>query len=874
MVAGWGLIGRQDAYPLVEAVLGAPAACALVVRGPAGIGKSRLVEEAITHRAPDAWRIRASAPLRTMPLGALALAAPAAVSGAGDRRTLVQAAIAAVEAAPPPALWIDDAHHLDQETGAVVLNLVERAILPVVLTVRDGEALTSTVRMLVDSAQTLELGPLDEHAVAALAETILGGPLAEPSLRRIHQRCGGNPLLLRELLRSGQANGDVAERGGLWHVATHPASPAGLEDLVADHALGVSPPAFELFEHIAVADHLSAAAAAKLVSEEAIAELIEAGLVRALDDPAVLRPDHPLYAEVMAARLLPDDRRRIVERLAEAVESADGADEEVRAVRWRLEAGSPIDPERAGAAAWAALAVFDLDLTMAAAAAAMDGGYERASLPMATSLAYTGRHEEAVPYFDRAVAAAFGEWDQAFAQLTSTLNRAYWKGWGSWVAEAHRATRSSMTEPMIVTLLHSEEASALAFSGQLDDAIALAGPYVLDPQVDPTEALPYVPGWASARTAQGATAEVIDALARLEATVVDAPLRAHAWLFAFRAQAEVLHGNLAAAERAMGSFDEMAAFAMVEDVAAVLSSEMRGIVALERGDIAGALRWLGEAVALSEVPESRFRRVVPWGFLTQARALAGDVPGAHAAAEETRRAAELFPMGAGYAGRAEAWARAAAGDLTGAGRTATSAALWAASRDVQTIALWCAHDALRFAPSTAAAARVIELAERVDGAWSAAFATHAGAVQASDPQGLLTAADAFEAIGARLHAAEVLEIAAKRLRVEGVRGGARRTADRAAELRAGCGAAVLAGAAHGEDIAVASLTAREREAAALAAAGHPNVEIAHRLGLSVRTTEGHLAKAMAKLDVSRRTELAARLADAGATTPPPTPRDA
>ena len=62
-----------------------------------------------------------------------------------------------------------------------------------------------------------------------------------------------------------------------------------------------------------------------------------------------------------------------------------------------------------------------------------------------------------------------------------------------------------------------------------------------------------------------------------------------------------------------------------------------------------------------------------------------------------------------------------------------------------------------------------------------------------------------------------------------------------------------------DDPAIASLTPRERQVAGLAAAGRSNAEVAERLGLSIRTTEGHLAKAMAKLDVARRSELAGRL---------------
>lgn len=54
----------------------------------------------------------------------------------------------------------------------------------------------------------------------------------------------------------------------------------------------------------------------------------------------------------------------------------------------------------------------------------------------------------------------------------------------------------------------------------------------------------------------------------------------------------------------------------------------------------------------------------------------------------------------------------------------------------------------------------------------------------------------------------------------------------------------------------------------LASTGLANAAIAERLGLSVRTTEGHLARALAKLDLTRRTELAARLGDRGHESPP------
>ncbi|MDT8304930.1 MAG: response regulator transcription factor [Anaerolineae bacterium] len=53
-----------------------------------------------------------------------------------------------------------------------------------------------------------------------------------------------------------------------------------------------------------------------------------------------------------------------------------------------------------------------------------------------------------------------------------------------------------------------------------------------------------------------------------------------------------------------------------------------------------------------------------------------------------------------------------------------------------------------------------------------------------------------------------------------------------------------------------ALTEREREVLAILGQGLSNKEIAARLYLSVRTVEGHLANAYAKLDVHSRTEAA------------------
>ena len=57
-----------------------------------------------------------------------------------------------------------------------------------------------------------------------------------------------------------------------------------------------------------------------------------------------------------------------------------------------------------------------------------------------------------------------------------------------------------------------------------------------------------------------------------------------------------------------------------------------------------------------------------------------------------------------------------------------------------------------------------------------------------------------------------------------------------------------------------ALTPREREIAAMAAAGVASREIASRLFFSVRTVNNHLQRVYAKLGIARRQELVVSLA--------------
>ena len=121
---------------------------------------------------------------------------------------------------------------------------------------------------------------------------------------------------------------------------------------------------------------------------------------------------------------------------------------------------------------------------------------------------------------------------------------------------------------------------------------------------------------------------------------------------------------------------------------------------------------------------------------------------------------------------------------------------------------------------------------------------------------LEAAAHALEALGADLLAAEAYLAAAASYRSKGLARQATNAVRRAGELAAPLGDVRTPGLSLGGSTGREPLTRREREIAAMAAAGASSREIAARLVLSVRTVDNHLQNVYSKLGVTSRDELA------------------
>jgi DNA-binding CsgD family transcriptional regulator len=170
------------------------------------------------------------------------------------------------------------------------------------------------------------------------------------------------------------------------------------------------------------------------------------------------------------------------------------------------------------------------------------------------------------------------------------------------------------------------------------------------------------------------------------------------------------------------------------------------------------------------------------------------------------------------------------------------------------------HDAYRLGDRMQATA-ILELTEHIDGTWSSTVRAHVEALEPGDGRLLERAAAGFEAQGALLLAAETEAETAMAFRSEGLKAREAAARRRSADLVRRCGG--VRTPLLDEVDAPVDLTRREREIVELAAGGRSNAEIADHLVLSVRTVEGHLLRAFAKLGVTNRAALAAVLRSSG-----------
>ncbi len=234
------MVGRGEELAEIDRFLSGSPACAFVLDGEAGIGKTTLWLAAIEWARASGWEVLRARPaeveaafafagLRDL-LGdlppqkwqrlpeaqrhALAVAlvedeAGSSTVEAGVLGVAVLGVLGTLAGERPLLLAIDDLQWLDEESGAVVVyafrRLGERARLLVTCRGRARAPLPFGLQQALDQRplKRLALEPLSEGAVRRMLRLRLGLNLSRRELRALWEAAGGNPFFALELGRSG-----------------------------------------------------------------------------------------------------------------------------------------------------------------------------------------------------------------------------------------------------------------------------------------------------------------------------------------------------------------------------------------------------------------------------------------------------------------------------------------------------------------------------------------------------------------------------------------------------------------------------------------------------------------------------------------------
>jgi len=851
---------------------------AVLVCGPAGVGKTRLAEEFFGLGARSGvllGRATASSAAAAVPLGAIAHLIPPDVDMADPVRGFARVAesVSRRGRGRPATLLLDDLHLVDATSAMLLRLLLDAGAVRLIATVRTGESVNEYVSTLLsrDGAHRIDLRAFTVEQAEAVLRAALGGEVARGTVHELHAGSGGNALYLRELVQGGLEDGSLAWNGEIWRRSGggRPAATPRLVELIETRIAGLEPSGLAVLELLAVCSPVDLADAEAVAGDPAVPAALErAGLIRVSLDQrrTTLLPAHPLYAEVLRARMPVLRARALLSGQAERIQ-ARGArrhDDPLRIAAARLAATGTADPSVLARAAALARHAFDYPRARTLLEAIPGDAHTTATLTMLGEVLFQlGEGDTAVRAFDTADARARGDREILAVALARSFSLFWLAARTNDAFEVCEAARTRMTDPVALRMLRHNEGSMLIASGD-----PKRGLQVLQDMAAEVEAAPDSTAWLTAATTRamalglmGRTSLEIELSERLHAAnqkVQDRSLFPHpATQLIQLSLALSRYGDLnRAREVAEGAHTDLVTTASTPLTTVWLSLAL-GDIESRAGRPTAARRWFAEAAALARAHHFVTPLHPALSGLAMSAAALGDVAAADQAAAD---AAEHPPLGLYQAFESLLPARLAAarGRLAEARALLTAGADRAAAVGLHTTEGLLLTEVARYGAAAQVAERLASLAEICDGPLAAARARFAAALAADDPTLLEEAGAELEKTGSDLLAAEAASVAAAAYRRSGDARAAAAASRQARTRLDRCGPALTPLLLTSGELNP-DLTPRERDVALAASHGESSKEIAASLGLSVRTVENHLHRAYTKLGVTSRRGLAEAL---------------
>lgn len=868
----WPFVGRESLLrDVIERLEGHNN---VVLCGAAGLGKTRLASEVATRLSATrvlVHRVAASPPSAHLPLAPFA--GLIAHESTNDIVGVVLRALGAdgKSGAGDPVLIVDDMHLLDDSSAAVLQQVLLSGHVRLLGTMRTVETQPAAVSRLRQetSVTNVEVPRLRDEEIIEIVEHALGGALDGRSRQLFSGACAGNPLYARELVDGSIAAGTLRAHNGLWTLEGEMAATPLLEEVVLARLTPLSTEEWAALELFAVGGQLPYRLLQQMVDVEILERLERQQVVHSVPVTASqqiqLDVVHPLYRELIRARLGVLARRGIYRKLAMAEDELAASDysslraETIRSAMWHLRGEVDIGADALLTAARDAAAIGESPLAAELAEVAYRrGGGIRAALLASWSLGQCGRNDESIAILKEAADHSTDPWEQAATRLRVSEEL--------WWTSRQREARQYLDEMALpagpwLDLLEAQRGVFAVLEGNLPEAWRRCRPLVDHPHLWVRLVAAIAVGIAGVfgdridETMQVSGSAATDAAASSPGSPGEVGLLGDPQLhLTIQLVAMVHNGDLRAAVE-FAEFGYASTIRQSSVQVRAWAAMILGQALAVSGDLAKSCRYLNEAeLGWASVGFQGFAKWCASG-LAQSQAELGEVE----LAQETLRRADAydlegFRMQEALVEIARAWVAAAGGDRATAAATLASALQNARESHQWTHVAELWHESARL--NLLDVVGGVELWQRPSARLGAARFDFVHARLSGSPADLEAASTTFETLGAILYAAEAAATAAACARGQATAKECSRLGAVAGQLASHCGEArtpLLNRVTRGP------LSARELEIAQLAKRGLTNQQIAEHLIISRRTVENHIYRIYTKLGIDSRSGLAEAL---------------
>lgn len=871
----WSSLVRQNDIAIVQAYIADPQLLGAVILGPPGVGKTTLARN-VAHRLEESSHVvslfgtgvptEVPYSIFTMQmarLNARQSGSPSAILGAVVEQIFHEAS------GRPIVIVLDELPGIDTLSMGILMHMILSGKAKLLVVARSATDLSEDLVWMVRDGLLAQqrLAPFTRVEVRRLLVKALEGPVAESVVATLFAASGGNPLVLHALVHEYLNSGVLRANEGVWVQAgrLEKRTDDVLFDLVESRLARESPQMRINLEKFSLLKNVPLAVAIQGLGSDAVTALEEHGFMAiASDHSRTVSFAEPFVGETVRNQLSPSKKADYFREFSSnfSFDVAELSPQEVLTyASWMNEAGLVMEPDVAVAAAQTALQLFDPHLALACAR----------HVPLDHPLAVLAAQKRSRAHYLMADYSKAAEVLEAVdSSVLETLSTADYAAWSMDLATALvwlPGTRNRVDEVLGGAASRIEEASGDdrldaekfynvarfevhanrgEFSQVLDDLkIASKDRY------DRTYRLNCCCLLTMALTATGQELDAIKLSQEIleEAERFDVVLRMQGWQMYGSILAHIWSGQWSSCEKTLQHGIDYSNSALHYQ-GGVIELALGVLYAFAGRDM-DAAEILLVAAAQLEVRNTYTSSEVVYSALACVFARLEDpVQARHYLLLAQESGPQNMWVSRTLSDYFQSLAAHALGDVAAVGRLAATA-----EQDLSAGRAGPAASGLRAAVICGGSAlleRLGEAAQYCQGEMAALSMKLAKAVRAQGDDGPRIALD----VAMQSHRMELVDM--ERYATELALELATTTGDKRLQREAKTGLRGLEWAEEQKNAqgpGVVALTPRELQVARHAIRGMSNRDIAKKIGVSVRTVEGHLYQVFAKLGITSRTEL-------------------